>query len=348
MKNIIIIPAYKPGKELLDIVEDLEQYFEYIIVVNDGSGKEYDSIFEMLKEKATVLNHYTNLGKGRALKTAFNEAMHLISTHLQIEWGGVITVDADGQHLKKDIIAVSEALDEDLVLGCRNFNGKEIPLRSRFGNNVTKAVFKWLCGIPVSDTQTGLRGIPAKYLEACCKIEGERYEYETNVLLKTKTEKIKIKEIQIETIYENDNNSSHFRPIQDSWLIYRLIFSTFIKYCFASLSSFALDMILFYLLIHVLENQPSAVKIYLSTILARIASSLWNYSINRKVVFRNNTSVRSTILKYYSLCLVQMLCSAGLVLLVNTSLSISETVSKAIVDVILFFLSFQIQNRYIF
>jgi glycosyltransferase involved in cell wall biosynthesis len=148
-ENIIIIPAYKPNMGLLDIVRSLKQIFKYLIIVNDGSGDEYLNIFHDVESMGcTVLHHYVNMGKGRALKTAFNEAIHIMKEHGEVSWGGVITADADGQHMIEDIVKISNILEADedsLVLGCREFDSKQVPFKSKFGNTLTRFVFKYLC-----------------------------------------------------------------------------------------------------------------------------------------------------------------------------------------------------------
>ena len=91
-----------------------------------------------------------------------------------------------------------------------------MPFRSRFGNSITRVVFNLLTRQKVTDTQTGLRGFTFDQLEWLEGIKGDRYEYEMNMLMKASDEKIQIKEVKIETVYENNNESSHFRPFQDS------------------------------------------------------------------------------------------------------------------------------------
>ena len=93
-----------------------------------------------------------NQGKGQALKTAF--------TYIQEQniYGTVVTADADGQHKVWDIFRTANKASENpnkLILGVRAFSGK-VPLRSRFGNSLTKALFKLQTGVGVTDTQTGL------------------------------------------------------------------------------------------------------------------------------------------------------------------------------------------------
>lgn len=220
----VIIPSYNPDDKLIQLIEELKKSgFYNILVVDDGSAKECLPYFQKADELgAQVLKHDVNCGKGRALKTAFEFCLH------SNECSGVVTVDGDGQHLVKDIYACVEEMlrkKDKVILGAREFSSAEIPFRSRFGNNLTRMVFKIFCGIDISDTQTGLRVIPRCYLEQFLEYQGERYEYETNMLLMMKRDKIEWEEVKISTVYISENESSHFNPVKDSLKIYKVIFN---------------------------------------------------------------------------------------------------------------------------
>ena len=165
MKCTIIIPTLNPTDKLLTLVDELTNNgFNEIIVVNDGSGEEYNNIFEKLPKSVKLLNHETNLGKGAALKTAIKELKNV---------DGFITVDSDGQHSVEDVIKIAnELLKYDIVLGIRNFNLKNVPKRSKFGNKISSLVFKIRTGVNLKDTQTGLRGINIKYKDLALNTSG--------------------------------------------------------------------------------------------------------------------------------------------------------------------------------
>lgn len=212
---IPVIPAYEPGGELIEIVEALKGCFPRIVVVDDGSTRA-KGIFEEIEavKGVTLLRHNENRGKGAALKTAFS---YILSAYRDV--CGVVTVDADGQHLISDIRSVAGALarhPDRLILGTRHFKG-DIPFRSRFGNIWTKWEFRILTGVLIDDTQTGLRGIPAGWLKALCGIAGDRYDYESRMLVQGGRAKKKPLQIPITTVYLNGNRSSHFRPLVDTF-----------------------------------------------------------------------------------------------------------------------------------
>ena len=221
---VIILPSLNPDEKFDRVLDGLlEAGFQKILIVDDGSDAPHQKHFERAKTfpQCTVLRHPVNLGKGRALKDGFASALKQFP-----EAEGVITIDGDGQHLTRDIIACGNRMLEEktnVVLGCRNFDLPGVPARSVAGNKTTSRMFR-LYGIKLSDTQTGLRAIPRKYLQRFCGIAGERFEYETNMLLKMKHWKIGFSEQPIETVYEDENAGSHYNAVKDSWRIFKIMF----------------------------------------------------------------------------------------------------------------------------
>lgn len=225
MKKIILIPAYQPEHKLIELLGRLSCCRDMaILVVDDGSGPNYRSVFEQAELFATVLSYEENRGKGAALKYGLSFIRnHFVPPYV------VVTADADGQHSAEDIIRVGDKAAEnprELILGTRKI-GRKVPLRSRFGNTVTRAVFRRASGMRVYDTQTGLRGFSDQSLLFMLRVPGERYEYEMNMLLLWAGNRSSIREVWIRTIYLGDNSSSHFDTLRDSFRIYRDIF----RYC---------------------------------------------------------------------------------------------------------------------
>ena len=349
MKNtMVIIPAYKPDEKLLTTLKELEESgFENLLVVNDGSGEEFTPIFENVKafSNVTLLEHEVNRGKGAALKTAFayiNEKM----PHIMV----AVTADADGQHLTKDIRAVAKAATDSgsVVLGVRDFSDPMVPPRSKAGNKITRTVFQLLFGAKITDTQTGLRAFPIKYMTELIGIEGDRYEYETNMLIVLHRHKVPMEQVQITTVYIEENSSSHFRPVRDSIRVYAFVF----KYLLSSVSAAVIDEFGFWLFkcMDVLAVLPIP-HTYTAAFLARVLSSLVNYGLNAKVVFKEDAGIASLV-KYYILAAAQLAVSATLVLLIERYLLITapilSTLVKMGIDTVLFFFSFRIQHLWVF
>ena len=213
MDTAILIPAYKPDESLISLLTTLkaQNCYSRILVVNDGSGAEYAPIFEKAAALCEVTHHPVNRGKGAAIRTG-----------LEILSGmNVVTADCDGQHTPEDIKKIAAAIDGSLVLGVRK--KREMPVKSYVGNILTCLVFALKTGKWISDTQTGLRGIPASYIPASLTLAGDRYEYEMNVLMDACHRKLRIREIEIETVYIDNNRGTHFRALRDGLRIYKLI-----------------------------------------------------------------------------------------------------------------------------
>ena len=215
----ILIPAYKPDHLMIELLTNLKREGFDIVVVNDGSGEEYNSVFEEAKQYAYIINQTPNRGKGAALRLGFS----YVNLH-QEDHKYVITCDADGQHAIKDIIAVNDKLHEtdNVVLGSRKFD-KSVPKRSRNGNFMSRLCRTLLTKEYVPDDQCGLRGFPLKDIFNIITLPGNHYEYEMNVICNLQIKRLKFEQVPIETIYLNNNSSSHFKPSLDTFRIQRTI-----------------------------------------------------------------------------------------------------------------------------
>lgn len=345
METAILIPSLSPTNVLLTLVNDLIKVgFKDIIIVNDGSSIECDKIFNNLNaiKECHVLTHAINLGKGRALKTGFNYFLNHFPNYK-----GVITVDGDGQHTAIDAFRLAEQLEafpNHLILGVRDFNSDDVPLKSKLGNKITRFVLKILVNINVQDTQTGLRGISTQFIKQLLKVAGECYEYETNMLLESKKEEIPIKEVIIETVYIDNNTASHFNPFIDSIKIYGLI----LKFTSVSFASFILDISVFFLLINFLFKENYFYGLFIATFAARIVSSIFNYKCNKSFVFKCSGKGSHTVIKYYSLCVIQVVLSWVFLEIAFYLTKGNVTMLKVFIDFLLYMISFQVQRDYVF
>ena len=330
--KIILIPAYQPEEVLIGLVKQLKEEKFYIIVVNDGSGTEYEEIFRKTSEYADVLEYGQNKGKGEALKTGLSYIRERFE-----EPYVVVTADADGQHRPEDIIKVSEEAKKSpysLVLGSRHFEGK-VPLRSNFGNTMTRLVYRLFTGVSVHDTQTGLRGFSHRLIRNMLEIPGSRYEYEMNVLMDFAREKIEIKEIPIETIYLGKNETSHFHVLRDSYRIYKEI----LKFSCASFISFLLDYLLF-----CLASALTGTLVF-SNIFARVLSATFNFKVNQKLVFHAKGNEMKEAVKYAELAVFILICNT-LILKGLAMTGLNIYLGKIITETVLFF--FVIQHSFVF
>ena len=356
-KVSVVLPSLDPDEKLHLVIDGLLEYgFSDIILVNDGSKPENLHCFE--EEAAAhpdvihLLHHEVNKGKGAALKNAFNWFLQN-----RPEGVGVVTVDGDNQHHPADTKACAEHMMETgrITLGCRDFNQADVPARSSFGNKTTSAIFKIFVGMTISDTQTGLRAISREDLEYIATIPGDRFEYETNMLLGMKQQGIPFDEVKIRTVYIEENKSSHFHPIRDSWRIYKLILRHFFKYTLSSLTSAVVDTAAYTILTVLLR---SFLKDFALTAVAgvgaRVISSLLNFYMNKKLVFQSNVSTGKAMLRYYMLAVPQMAAQVLLTQGVYALLGIPDTATGlrtllyAVVMTVLYVASFMIQQRWVF
>ena len=222
----VLIPVWEPTSTLPALVEALgQQGFGGIVIVDDGSGSACEAIFAQTSTlpRVELLRHAANLGKGRALKTGFARLLHT-----QRQLVGVVTADADGQHTPEDIERVGWALLANPlgpVLGSRRFEAQTsgIPWRSRWGNVFARQSFRLFTGVCVSDTQTGLRGLPLALLPSVLGVPGERYEYEMAMLAGLCRGGHTPLEVPIATIYLEKNRGSHFHFFKDSLRVYLML-----------------------------------------------------------------------------------------------------------------------------
>lgn len=348
---VVLIPAYKPDNIMLEYLKQLKDSSFKIVVVNDGSGKDFDNIFAQASQLVPVVGYEKNHGKGYALRYGFEYILQHENDCI-----GVITADADGQHTLTDVKKLADALLENeykFILGVRCFSGK-IPFRSKFGNTITKGMFFLTSGMKLKDTQTGLRAFTMDIVPDMLKIDGNRYEYEMNVLYWAADLKLKVKQIDIETVYlDEENSSSHFRPIADSVRIYGSIFkflassigSGIIDYLLVLLFKFFSDIFVFGLLTGPLAE---TVSLAIAVVLARIISSTFNFYINYKVVFKSKDKLSSSFGKYAALAVVLLIASYSILWVLDVLLKIPTWIAKPITDIVLFMCSYFVQRKFVF
>jgi len=334
----ILIPAYRPGEALVLVVEKLrEQYSGPIVIVDDGSGPDFQERFYALQGAlgVAILSHARNLGKGAALKTGIR--------YIAMTWPeaqGVVTADADGQHQPDDILRIRQTFLEtgnSLVLGARAFEGV-VPARSRFGNSVTRVALRLLLGRNLRDTQTGLRAIPALLWETLCAIRSPGYEFELEMLIAAKHRNTPILEAGIRTIYEARNKSSHFNPLLDSMRIWFVL----LRFSMISLLTAAIDNAMFVLLFW-LSN-----RLLIAQICGRAVAVAFNYGNVRRAVFHSDQRHSIVLPRYLMLVLASGSLSYGGILLLGARFHMPAIAAKIVAETILFFVNFAVQRDFVF
>lgn len=340
MSIVLLIPIYEPTEKTIIFMKELSKKNFLTLVVDDGSGIAYQKKFQQIIDTgATVLSYPKNHGKGYALKFGLIHIQNNYPKH------HVITADGDGQHTVTDIERMAQRIkllpEDTFLLGVRHFNAKTTPKKSYYGNRTTSLIYYLSSGIKLEDTQTGLRGFHAHSISDLLTIQGERFDYEMNQLIDLVKGGYTLETIVIETIYENNNEHSHFRAVQDSYLIYRPL----LLFLVSSLSSALVDVLIFLILAALFGNRP--IMIFIATVGARVSSGLFNFQLNRKLVFKDHQQVYQSLGKYILLFCNQLILSWLGVMLFSTFLQ-SVLISKLLVDCILFIISFSFQRRYVF
>ena len=223
---VAIVPCFNAGDRVVPVVEGVLQHLDRVIVVDDGCT---DGCLDGLPESGVErVEHGVNQGKGHAILSGIAHA--LADPAVEV----ICLLDADGQHNPDELpnLVQSQAAHEaDLVIGSRVFDGKKVPLRSRFGNKVTVMVTSTLVGRRLPDTQSGYRLLSRAFATAVRdEVQGGRYETEMEIIVKAIREGYAIHPEPITTIYEAGNASSHFHKLRDSFLIYRRLLQTVWRY----------------------------------------------------------------------------------------------------------------------
>lgn len=334
---IILIPAYEPDARLTALVTALRSASPEvgILVIDDGSGSRFAPVFAATRAAgAEVVGYGVNRGKGRALKAGLR--------YIQESAPGqdVVCADSDGQHTVADILRVASAVrsgDGAMVIGGRRFTG-DVPTRSRVGNAMSREAFRLATGVAVHDTQTGLRGYPFGMVDWLLSVRGDRFEYELNLLLASRAAGIDIVELEIETVYLENNASSHFRPIIDS----ARVVAPLVKYVASSLGAFIIDAVGLVLL------SALTGSLFVSVVGARLVSASVNFVVNRRAVFHGERgSFRRDLVRYLALA-GALLASSYVWLHVLTQWGVPLVPAKLITDTALYIISFQVQRRFVF
>lgn len=330
---IVLIPSYQPDHQLVRLVEDLDPSWP-VVIVDDGSGVGYAPLFtEAQLLGATVITLPRNRGKGSALKAGFR----YIREHFPNE--PVVCADSDGQHRPADIAKVATKVaqaNDAMVLGVREFTGN-VPLRSRFGNAVTAKLFGISTGVALRDTQTGLRGYPPNLLGWLDTVQGDRFEYELNLLLQASGAGFRIEQVGIETVYLDENESSHFRPIRDSARIY----APLLKFSASSVMAAGVDFVA------LLGLNWLTGSLFASVVGARALSSSMNFLANRNFVFESRSSIWASAKKYFALVLVILAANYALMAML-TGVGLGIVAAKVITEATLFAASFVAQRKFVF
>ena len=212
-RTVCVIPAYQAARTIESVVHGLRSAVPgaAVIVVNDGST---DATAAAARGCAdAVLSFRENRGKGAALRLGFESALRRGAQ-------SVLTIDADGQHDPASAPALLDALtDADVAIGTRARRGTTMPLGRRLTNHLASTAVSAIARISIPDPQSGYRAFRRVVLERV-KAAGQRYEYETELLIRAAAAGFRIIGIPVATTY---GAPSHFRALSDSVRVVRTI-----------------------------------------------------------------------------------------------------------------------------
>lgn len=315
MERIALIPAYCPEDRMITLVKELHERGFCVVVIDDGSGQEYDAVFEQARAFADVQRCTPNKGKGEALKYG----LKYIKENFQPPYT-VVTADADGQHRTEDIVKVSDIAQQhpdSLILGKRNLD-KSTPIKSRIGNGISRVLYHLTTGRNIYETQTGLRAFSDRLLPRFPNLPGHRYEFEIDMILNASD--IDIIEAEIQTVYFDNNSASHFRPFQDTVSLDK----EFLRYKIPSLIAGAADYLLF-----AVWTTMTGVWL-LPSIGARIFSLLLKFILNKAVFFSEKASVARFLITSLIILLCDTFTMWGL-----TSLGVNVLIAKLLSGILM-------------
>ena len=202
--TLVLIPTYNNAGTLENVLRRALAQGLPVLVVDDGSTDATASILSSIPEVITIC-HPENRGKGRALKTGFEEAGRLGYKY-------VVTLDSDGQHFPEDIPALLAAAGErTLVVGSRPQMGADGG--GSFANRFSNFWFRLYTWISLPDTQTGFRLYPLEKLPSL-RLLSARYEAELTLLVFSAWKGLRLKPVPVQVAYPEDR-VSHFRPFAD-------------------------------------------------------------------------------------------------------------------------------------
>lgn len=341
MNYAYIIPIYFENRNTTALCAKLcELGAENIVIVNDGCSPNS----EYLNELTSIGCHIVNLngadnGKGASIKAGLKFAHDRL-----YNIKGFITADADGQHKAEDIMKISRALElrpDSLILGRRNLKKSKAPLSVKFGHKLSSLYFKIITGVSCKGAQTGLRGIPLSLYQTALDTNGDRFDYEMNFLTRCADMKVPFYNVNITAVYP-DEQKSNYRLFKDTYLIYK----TPLRFATASISCTLVDLILFTVFAYLL---PSSFvwNVAFATLLARIVSGGLNFVINRRVIFKNDGNTKKQAARFIILFFCIM-CSSTVIVSLLSFIPIPVTLTKAIVDLLLWTINYTVQRQWVF
>ncbi len=214
LKCVVIIPTYNNAGTIAKVIADVRCFAEDVMVVNDGSTDDSQSILESIPG-IRIVSYQKNMGKGHALRTGLEQAY-------SDGYRYALTIDADGQHFADDIPAFIDRIEEipdSLLIGARNLTADNMPSKNTFANRFSNFWYRVETGKTLSDTQSGFRLYPLDRLQGL-KFMTSRYEFEVEIIVRAAWRGVNVENVPVKVYYPPvEERVSHFRPFRDFFRI---------------------------------------------------------------------------------------------------------------------------------
>ena len=210
LKCCVIIPTYNNDRTLEKVIEDVLNYTNDVIIMNDGSTDDTPQIIGKFPS-VHVVNFLKNTGKGLALKKGFDFA-------IKKGFRYAITIDSDGQHFPADFHLFLDKIEQEpdsVIIGARNMAQSTVPGTSNFGHKFSIFWFKVETGLKIEDVQSGFSLYPLKFLKDM-RLYTRKYEFEVEVLVRLAWRGVKVLSVPVNVYYApKEERVSHFRKVHD-------------------------------------------------------------------------------------------------------------------------------------
>ena len=333
-RRILLIPAYQPPQSFSQYAREISGSVDKLVVVNDGSGEEYEPIFSEIKALGNVdyITYGKNKGKGYALKYAMK--------HIAAEADDediIVTADCDGQHKCEDVRKIFDIVAEhknSLILGSRNFNERNVPKRSSFGNTFTRRLYRILYGIKLYDTQTGLRGFTVNLAKRYLVVKGNRFEYEMNVLIESQRQGIEMLQVPIQTVYaeKKEERVSHFDTVKDSLRIFGTVALGVEKTPIRTFIAWVIGTVSFGIMCRIWLESVSVVNTLIAFALSAVITAFVNFCFKIPSI----SQLKAVKIRNLLIGLAKLVLCLGLLLLFGNAIGLPLIWVKAVSDIVVY------------
>lgn len=323
---VILMPVYNPDERIVNYVKKLKENNYQVILINDGSKSEYHSLFEKMVHDCKIISYPLFKGKGYAIK----KGIHYIKEHLQDKKGIIILEN------EYDLMHINH------IRTLINKNSQKMCVVHHKGKRFLTKLFSMIYNKEFIDVDSELFAFSMNYIDQMMAVDENCYEVQS--LIQSVQNNQEIEEIQLE------NKQQPFHLKNKTIQIMYVIFLHLIRFISSSIISSVIDVLLAWILLDVLKLWMTSDfwRIALSSLIARVLSTIVNYVINKKYVFKGKTNSKQTAIRFLILTVVITILSTLFVYAASSLHIMSEKLAKPVGDLLLFLLSYSAQTRWVF